>query len=114
MAGSPRDARTVQAVSTSLRSGHFDQRWRRITASSERPALKPLPPAEPPRESTATPGHRPAIGEYVYVEVLPEAVTKVAPPYPESARQARIEGTVMVQALVLEDGTVGECRVVRS
>ncbi len=108
------DSASIQAEFTSLRSGQFDQGWRRITTRGERPVEKPVPPTEPPPGKMAAPGRRPAFGEYVYVEVLPEAVTKVAPRYPGTARRAGIEGTVMVQALVLEDGTVGECRVAQS
>ena len=47
----------------------------------------------------------PKYGEYVYVEELPEAITKVAPQYPDLAREASVDGTVMVQALVGKDGT---------
>ena len=78
---------------------------------------KPPPPsivvAPPPGNDAAIPG-RPAFGQYVYVEELPEATTKVPPVYPAEARRAGVDGTVMVQVLVLEDGTVGECRIVKS
>jgi TonB family protein len=56
----------------------------------------------------------PAFGEFVYVEELPEAITKVAPDYPDIARQSGIEGTVMVQALVGKDGKVRDTKVVKS
>jgi len=39
----------------------------------------------------------PQFGEYVYVEELPEAITKVSPEYPDIARQSSMEGTVVVQ-----------------
>lgn len=39
-------------------------------------------------------------------ETLPEATLKVPPAYPDSARKAGIEGTVMVKALVGKDGIV--------
>jgi TonB family protein len=52
--------------------------------------------------------------EYLYVNELPEAVTKVAPIYPEAARAAGIEGQVMVQAFVGKDGLVKDVRVVKS
>ena len=68
-----------------------------------------VPPAFPP-----SPGRRPEPGEYVYVDELPEAILKVDPPYPEEARRAGIEGIVLVQALVLEDGSVGDWRIVNS
>jgi protein TonB len=56
----------------------------------------------------------PKFGDYVYVEELPEAITKVNPEYPEIAREASVDGTVMVQALVGKDGRVKDARVVKS
>jgi protein TonB len=56
----------------------------------------------------------PKFGDYVYVEELPEAITKVAPEYPEIAREAGVDGTVQVQALVGKDGRVKDARVVKS
>jgi protein TonB len=56
----------------------------------------------------------PQFGQYVYVEELPEAITKVSPLYPDIAREASIDGTVMVQALVGKDGKVKDTRVVKS
>ena len=56
----------------------------------------------------------PKYGEYVYVEELPEAVTKVPPVYPDLAREAGVDGTVLVQALVGKDGKVKDTRVVKS
>jgi len=56
----------------------------------------------------------PKFGEYVYVEELPEAVTKVPPVYPDMAREASVDGTVLVQALVGKDGKVKDTKVVKS
>ena len=61
-----------------------------------------------------TDGELPKAGEYVYVEEIPEAIVKVAPEYPEPARQAGVQGTVMVQVLVGKDGRVKDTRVVKS
>ncbi|MEP7028563.1 MAG: energy transducer TonB [Candidatus Eisenbacteria bacterium] len=55
----------------------------------------------------------PNFGEYVYVEELPEAITKVQPEYPDIARQSNMEGTVVVQALVGKDGRVKDTKVVK-
>ncbi|HEY2953733.1 MAG TPA: energy transducer TonB [Candidatus Eisenbacteria bacterium] len=82
------------------------QRWRRVSDAGWAVIEKPLPPAPPPSL------HRPAYGEYVQVDELPEAVTKVAPTYPEL--NPNLDATVMLSALVLEDGTVGDVRVVKS
>lgn len=56
----------------------------------------------------------PAFGEYVYVEELPEAISKSQPEYPDIARQSNMEGTVVVQALVGKDGRVKDTKVVKS
>jgi protein TonB len=54
----------------------------------------------------------PKYGDYVYVEEFPEAITKVSPVYPDIAREASVDGTVMVQALVGKDGRVKDTRLV--
>ena len=56
----------------------------------------------------------PKFGEYVYVEELPEAVTRISPLYPDLAREAGVDGTVQVQALVGKDGRVRDVRVTKS
>jgi protein TonB len=56
----------------------------------------------------------PQFGQYVYVEELPEAITKAAPLYPDIAREAGVDGQVVVQALVGKDGRVKDTRVVKS
>jgi TonB family protein len=56
----------------------------------------------------------PRLGDFVYVETLPEPIERVPPDYPSWARGKGVEGTVMVQALVGKDGLVKDARVVRS
>lgn len=67
----------------------------------------PLPPPEPP----------PVAGPRVVTpEIEPPVLiesTKVAPAYPETARLARIPGAVVLQAVILADGSVGEIEVLR-
>jgi protein TonB len=101
----------VQTTYTAVMTGTVEHRWR-LTTRPERPA----PSAPPPNIVVAPPGsdERPKLGDYVYVEELPEAITKVPPAYPPNAREARVQGTVMVQALVLKDGSVGETKIVHS
>jgi protein TonB len=99
----------------------------------------PVPDAEAPQEqtimsqeeiATATPGvaesgegqivvapsedDLPKFGDYVYVEELPEPITRVNPIYPDLAREAGVDGQVNVQALVGKDGRVKDVRVVKS
>jgi len=56
----------------------------------------------------------PADGEYVYVDELPEAIVRVQPSYPDSAREAGVDGTVLLHALVCKNGMVFTTRVVAS
>jgi len=56
----------------------------------------------------------PGVNDYVYVEELPEAITKVSPEYPDIARQSSMEGTAIVKALVGKDGHVKDTVVVKS
>jgi len=90
-----------------------------IASQSEIASLTPGPPTDgvageqivvaPPEVEEL-----PKFGDFVYVEELPEAVTRVQPAYPEVAREANLEGTVLVQALVGKDGRVRDIRVVQS
>lgn len=48
---------------------------------------------------------------YVYVEELPNPVIEVPPVYPELAREARVEGTVLARLLVGGDGRVLDVRI---
>ena len=57
---------------------------------------------------------KPAVGSFVYIEDLPEAIDKIAPRYPPMARAREEEGTVLVQALITKDGRIGRTMVVRS
>lgn len=56
----------------------------------------------------------PEPGVWQYVEQQPEVAVRVAPEYPDLAREAQVEGTVMLWALVDLDGRVREVRVQRS
>ena len=92
---------------SSTSSAAVEKHWKRFSAS---PSVKDEPGPKPPREAPSS--ELPPFGEYVYVEELPEAIEKVQPIYPDVA--GGIEGTVMIQARVLKDGTVGDTKVVKS
>jgi protein TonB len=64
---------------------------------------------QPPAEDAL-----PAFGEYVYYDELPEVITRVNPQYPDLAREASVDGTVLIQALVGKDGKVRDTKVVKS
>jgi TonB family protein len=59
-------------------------------------------------------GPYPKLGEWVFVEALPEVIRRVPPRYPDAARATNVSGTVMVQALVGPDGHVKDTRIDRS
>ena len=56
----------------------------------------------------------PKFGEFVYAEELPEVITKINPTYPEIAREAGVDGTVLLQALVDKEGKVRDVKVAKS
>ena len=66
---------------------------------------EPVPPDPPPGPL------RPGIDSVTHPSLIPES--KIAPIYPELARRARLSGLVIVQAVILEDGTVGETKVLQ-
>jgi len=45
---------------------------------------------------------------------VPVVVTKVNPDYTSDAKRAHIEGIVLLESVVLQDGTVGQVSVIRS
>jgi protein TonB len=45
---------------------------------------------------------------------MPEILTRTDPVYPDDARLARVEGKVILQAVIREDGTVGDVEVLSS
>jgi protein TonB len=55
---------------------------------------------------SAPPEKLPELGVYVAVDELPEAVVQFKPPYPEFARDAGVEGLVVVHALIGKNGRV--------
>lgn len=59
-------------------------------------------------------GHLPARDEYVQVDELPDAIQRIAPEYPDSARAHGVEGTVIVAALVCATGTIIDGYIVQS
>ncbi|MEK7329857.1 MAG: TonB family protein [Candidatus Eisenbacteria bacterium] len=114
----PDGSLAVRGEFTAGRTGSFETVWKpeRIATPPGQPAL-PIPTFEHPvwpRETPPAPNGFPKLGDYVYVEELPEALRKVQPVYPQAARDAGIEGTVLIQALVGEDGLVKDTHVVKS
>lgn len=69
-----------------------------------------------PRPDSLSPGGpSPPAFDYPYLEEeLPQAIVKRPPVYPDSARKAQVQGTVVVEALVDEGGRVVETRILKS
>jgi protein TonB len=72
----------------------------------EKPAPPPPEPAPAPPQQTGPVRVSPGQG--------PGLIKKVEPRYPPLAQSARIEGTVVVDAIILKDGTVSDVTVLRS
>jgi len=66
-------------------------------------------PAEPFHANLLRPGQMSQEGL-----VGPEVLKSVNPKYTDAAKKARIEGMVHIEAVILEDGSVGDTRVIKS
>ena len=80
--------------------------------------VKPAPPPPPvPSEVTAPPAPQPA-QDMGPVRVAPGQgpglIKKVEPRYPPIAQTARLEGSVVVDAVIRKDGTVSDVKVLSS
>jgi protein TonB len=82
------------------------------TPDEPEPVKEAPPPAPPAPVATPEPAQtgpvRVAAGQG------PGLVKKVEPRYPPMARTARMEGSVVVDAIILKDGTVSEVKVLSS
>jgi protein TonB len=56
----------------------------------------------------------PGVKDYVYYDEAPAVVTQAMPAYPDLAREAGVDGTVMLRVLVGKDGRVKDVHVDRS
>lgn len=56
----------------------------------------------------------PGVKDFVYYDEPPAVVTQVVPVYPDLAREAGVDGTVMLRVLVGKDGRVKDVHVDRS
>ncbi len=66
---------------------------------------EPPPPRQPSEPLLA------GVGEVTMPELIPES--KISPVYPDVARLARVEGNVILQAVIHADGSVGNIEVLR-
>jgi len=84
------------------------------TPDEPEPVKEAPPPApEPVPEAVAEPAQ--AMGPLrVAPGQGPGLIKKVEPEYPQLARASRMQGTVVVDAVIRADGTVGEVKILRS
>src|SRR5262249_28583728 len=99
-----------------------EQRAHPTTGQPTPPPRPTAPVGDPDRTAPCYPAEVPAtdaaddpkFGEYIYIQVDPEAIEKAWPEYPDDARRRGVDGIVMVQAQVRRDGTVGRVCIVKS
>jgi protein TonB len=87
-----------------------------VGALPDDPDAAPMPDGAPPSPGAADGprGNGPDPNAYVATDERAEPIYTVKGEYPDIARQAGVEGTVVVQALVGVDGRVRDTRIVRS
>jgi protein TonB len=80
------------------------------TPDEPEPEVAPQPPPAPPADAPVVqPGPiRVAPGQG------PGLIKKVEPRYPPIAQAARLEGTVVIDAIILKDGSVSDVKVLKS
>ncbi len=85
------------------------------TPDEPEPVKEPPPPPAPPAETPPAPAPAQAMGPIrVSPGQGPGIIKKVEPIYPPIARTSRIEGTVVVDAIIRQDGTVSDVSVLKS
>jgi len=99
-ARNPETSFDTQEVPWSERLTDWEITGREIRTVPEQPKLAPDFAVEPPRR----------IGGEVHA---PIALTRTVPQYPEVARRLRIQGVVLVEAVIDESGDVVDVRVLR-
>jgi protein TonB len=84
-------------------------------AANSRPGmpLPPPPPPPPPPASQATDDDDPALRVGGPIKV-PTKLKNVSAVYPQDAKDAKIQGVVIIEARIERDGTVGRAKVLRS
>jgi len=89
--------------------GRADSLWTALGERlvEDRPLRGRRPAIEPPARSASAPA------ESVFVQSVPEPVTRVYAPYPDRAREKGVQGTVWTNVLVGVDGTVRDAIVIQ-
>jgi len=82
----------------------------------DEPEPEPEPEPQPVEETSPEPAPAPVATGPVRVAPGqgPGLIKRVEPKYPPIAQAARLEGVVVLDAIILKDGTVGEIKVLRS
>jgi len=91
--------------------------WKRLQEIQSRRSAPPLPPPPPPAPPAPPSPSVPSADEPLYVVGggvhPPIVVVQPLPPYTQEARDANIEGVVLLQCLIRKDGSVGQIKVLR-
>ncbi len=99
------------------------EQWRKLETIREERRLPPPPPPPPPAPSPpAPPPPRMKAASVQSEEVIysignsirpPVAIHQPIPAYTPEAKEAKIEGTVILQVVIRKDGIVGDVKVLR-
>jgi TonB family protein len=93
------------------------EQWRRLEKLRDAKVQLPVPPPPPP---PPPPIKGSSAAEKVYDLKTtpglqaPTAGTQPKPPYTDEARAAKIEGVLILEAIIRSDGSIGDVRVLRS
>lgn len=85
------------------------------TPDEPEPVVEPEPPLAPDTSTAPAPAAPEQMGPVrVSPGQGPGLIKKVEPVYPPAARAARLQGTVVLDAVILKDGSVSDVTVVKS
>ena len=109
------------AMTLALRKLLSGEQWKKLQTKKEQLVQPPPPPPPPPSPPPPPPppGEKAVADEKVYSlrqnpQVKPpRPIQSPLPAYTPEAKEAKIEGTVMLQAVIRKDGTVGDAMVLK-
>ena len=108
------------AMTLGLRKLLSSEQWKKLQTKKEQ-LVQPPPPPAPPPPPPPPPPHGDTVGSEETVYLLgknpqikpPRQIRSPLPAYTPEAKEAKIEGVVMLQAIIHRDGTVGSAKVLR-
>lgn len=93
------------------------EQWKKLQELQEHREAPPLPPAAPAPPSPPPPPPKPPKGGSAYIVgggvLAPVALYQPIPGYTQDAREAKVEGIVLLQAIIRRDGSITDIKTIK-